>query len=62
MKLTPRENQIVELLSRDVPAKEIAPVLGVSIHTVRNHTRRLFAKLQVHTAAGAVGVVFRKVR
>ena len=45
--LTPRERQIASLVAQGQPYKEIARNLGISDHTVRNHLRNVFDKLQV---------------
>ncbi len=45
--LTPREHEVLQLIVRGLINREIAQVLGVSESTVRNHTIRLFAKLEV---------------
>jgi DNA-binding CsgD family transcriptional regulator len=58
-KLSPREREIARLLARGLANKAIAQELGISAFTVSSHLRRLFAKLDVGTRAGAVGVVVR---
>ena len=45
--LTPRERQIASLVAQGRPYKEIARHLSISDHTVRNHLRNVFDKLQV---------------
>jgi DNA-binding CsgD family transcriptional regulator len=42
--LTPRERQVTRLLLRGAATGEIARALGISRHTVRDHTKAIFAK------------------
>lgn len=53
-KLAPREQQVLELLSRGLAHKEIAMELGISIPTVGTYMRRIYEKLHVYTRAQAV--------
>ena len=46
--LTPRERQIASLVAQGQPYKAIARHLSISDHTVRNHLRNVFDKLQVN--------------
>jgi DNA-binding NarL/FixJ family response regulator len=52
--LTPREQAILELLSRGDYYKEIADSLGISVHTVCTHIRHIYEKLHVRSRAQAV--------
>ena len=52
--LTQRETEVLQLLSRGFSYGAIASQLGVSINTVGTHVKKLYAKLDVHTAAEAV--------
>jgi DNA-binding CsgD family transcriptional regulator len=52
--LTRREHEILELLSKGYPDKEIANALGISSWTVHGHVKNIFAKLDVHTRTEAV--------
>lgn len=52
--LTPREHEILGLLSRGQLAKEIADTLGISVWTVHGHVKSIFEKLNVHTRTEAV--------
>jgi DNA-binding CsgD family transcriptional regulator len=47
--LTPREAQVALRLAHGDSDAELARVLGVSPHTVRHHTERVFDKLQVRS-------------
>jgi DNA-binding NarL/FixJ family response regulator len=53
-RLTPREQDILELLSKGYIDKEIAQRLGISAWTVHGHLRSIFDKFQVHTRTEAV--------
>ncbi len=52
-RLTPREQEILEYLSKGYIDKEIAQRLGISAWTVHGHLRSIFGKLQVHTRTEA---------
>jgi DNA-binding NarL/FixJ family response regulator len=43
--LTPRERDVVRLVGRGLPNKEIADCLGVSVTTVRTHLSSVYGKL-----------------
>ena len=47
-KLTEREAQIIEDMARGYTVGATAEHLGVSENTVRTHTRRIYAKLDIH--------------
>lgn len=53
-RLTPREQDILEYLSKGYIDKEIAQKLGISAWTVHGHLRSIFEKFQVHTRTEAV--------
>lgn len=52
--LTPREEQVLNLLSKGYLYKEIATELSISNDTVHNHIRKIYEKLQVHSRTEAV--------
>ena len=52
--ITTREREVLELLSKGLPYKEIADMLGVSIETVRKHCHNIYEKLQVSSRTEAV--------
>jgi DNA-binding CsgD family transcriptional regulator len=54
VRLTPRERQIVELVTMGCPNKTIAVRLHISHWTVGSHLRRLFTKLRVSSRAELV--------
>ena len=52
--LTDRELAVLRFLPTNLSAPEIAGELILSVHTVKTHMRKLYAKLGVHTRAEAV--------
>jgi DNA-binding CsgD family transcriptional regulator len=55
--LSPREEEIVRMVSQGYPNKVIAAVLNISSWTVSTHLRRIFAKLGVTSRAAMVAQV-----
>jgi len=53
-KLTPRECQVLDCLSRGYVDKEIAIALRISAWTVHGHVKNIFEKLGVHSRTEAV--------
>jgi DNA-binding NarL/FixJ family response regulator len=51
--LTDREREVLDLIARGRKNTAMAHDLGISAHTVDNHIRRIYEKLQVHTRAEA---------
>lgn len=47
--LTPREQEVLDLLIEGKPYKKIGDELGVSIDTVRSHVRKVYGKLHIHS-------------
>ncbi|MNV85820.1 Response regulator protein VraR [compost metagenome] len=54
MMLTPRETEVLELISRGYSYGEIARLQGVTKHTVQGHIKNLYSKLAVHSRGEAV--------
>jgi DNA-binding NarL/FixJ family response regulator len=52
--ISTREREVLELLSKGLPYKEIADMLGVNIETVRKHCHNIYEKLQVSSRTEAV--------
>ncbi len=52
--LSTREREVLELLSKGLPYKEIADMLQVNIETVRKHCHHIYEKLQVSSRTEAV--------
>lgn len=59
--LTPREREIASFFDSDLSYKEIAERLFIAEETVRKHTKRVFAKLGVHSRVQAVYVLHNQV-
>ena len=51
--LSPREQQVLELLARGSAYKDIAQQLSLSIETVRMNVKHIYAKLHVHSRGEA---------
>lgn len=59
-KLSRREQEVLELLSKGLRYKEIADRICVSTETVRTHIRNIYEKLQVNSRTEAINKVFRR--
>jgi PAS domain S-box-containing protein len=55
-KLTPREVEILRLLSHGASTDQIAEKLHIARETVRNHVRSILRKLDVHSRLEAIAV------
>jgi len=62
--LTPREREVVELIGRDgVGYKTVAKTLGISVHTVREHVRRVASRVEsCRSPREAVVVIYHRER
>jgi DNA-binding CsgD family transcriptional regulator len=58
-RLTPRQNQVLQLLAKGLTTAEIAERLGIAEETTRNHIRLLMLELRVRTRLEAVVIAFR---
>lgn len=58
--LSPREAEVLELLSQGLIYKEISDKLGISYETVHTYIRRIYEKLQVRTRTEAVAKFLRR--
>jgi DNA-binding CsgD family transcriptional regulator len=56
--LSPREREVLELVAKGLPGKQVARELGISTKTVEQHKSRIFTKLGVpnQTAAACLAV------
>jgi DNA-binding NarL/FixJ family response regulator len=52
--LTPREIEILILISKELTSSDIATNLSLSIYTVENHRKNIFKKLDVKNLAGLI--------
>lgn len=57
--LTPREKDVLTLVSAGDSDKEIANQLSISLHTVKSHIRNILAKLKVKSRHEAADVAIR---
>ena len=58
--LTPREREVLRLVARGLPGKQIAGALGISERTVKFHTASLIRKLGADNRAQAVAVAAQR--
>jgi DNA-binding CsgD family transcriptional regulator len=58
--LTARETEVLRLLSRGHRIEEVAELLSISAHTVRNHAQRALPKLGASSRAQAVSIAIRR--
>lgn len=58
--LTPREREILALITEGVSTEQIADKLFISPQTVRNHIKNIYEKLQVHSKAQAVAKALKE--
>ncbi len=58
--LSPRELEILELLSKGLTNKEIGQAFGISKHTVRNHINNITQKLEVTDRTEAASVAMKQ--
>jgi len=57
--LTKREHEVLTLLAEGNSTGEIASLLRISIHTVRNHVQNILFKLQVNSRLKAISLGHR---
>jgi two-component system, NarL family, nitrate/nitrite response regulator NarL len=58
--LTPRELEVLRLLSEGLGARAIADRVGLSVHTVRDHIKSVLRKLAAHSQLEAVVTATRR--
>jgi two-component system nitrate/nitrite response regulator NarL len=56
-RLTPRENEVLELVSAGLSNKQIARQLSIELSTVKNHMHNILEKLGVHQRTDAAAVL-----
>ena len=61
-KLAPREQEVLNLLVSGHSYKMIAEKCGITLETVRSHIKRIYEKLQVHSATEAAAKTFHSRR
>lgn len=52
--LSPREQEVLSFITKGFTAEEIAPLMGVTRHTVLTFVRRIYSKLEVNSKAEAI--------
>ena len=58
--LSPREQQVAEWVGEGKSNEEIAVILGISAHTVKNHLDKIFRKLGVENRCAAAVAIQRR--
>ena len=58
--LTKREFELLELLSKGLLYKEISPILGITIGTVKQHIHKIYDKLQVNNKTEAINLYLKR--
>jgi len=56
--LTPKEHEVLQLMSKGYLYKEIAAELNNTVNTIKQHIRHIYEKLHVHSAAEAINKIF----
>jgi PAS domain S-box-containing protein len=54
VRLTPRQNEVLQLLAQGASTEDIASMLHLSKETVRNHVRNILRELRTHSRLEAV--------
>ena len=49
VRMTPREREVIDLISEGLSNKSISARLCISVHTVKSHIRNIMEKLALHT-------------
>lgn len=62
VKVTSREAEIIQLLKEGFKSQEIADRLSISIHTVKNHKKNLFKKVNARNSRELLNLVNSKSR
>jgi DNA-binding CsgD family transcriptional regulator len=60
--LSDREREVARYLSLGLNSATVAKELGISVHTVRSHTRRVYEKLGVHSQGELTARLQRNIR
>ena len=58
--LTPREREVLQLVSEGFVTKQIATRLNLSVKTVESHRQQLMKKLDVRSVAGLTKFALRQ--
>lgn len=57
--LTPRELEVLELMTSGLINKQVARQLGLQLNTVRNHSQNILYKLKAHSRLEAIAIAVR---
>jgi len=58
--LTPKEQQVLELMAKGYLYKEIADELNNTVNTIKQHIRNIYEKLHVQNKAEAINKIYMK--
>ncbi|MEP7169982.1 MAG: helix-turn-helix transcriptional regulator [Bacteroidota bacterium] len=58
--LTTREQEVLELIADGLTDDDIAKKLGISIHTVNTHRKKILSKLDANNVASMIRKAMRK--
>lgn len=58
--LTPREREVLQLISEGASVKKIASILRVSTKTIETHREHIMKKLNIHSVAGLTKYAIRE--
>ncbi|NWF90699.1 MAG: response regulator transcription factor [Ignavibacteriaceae bacterium] len=58
--LTPREKELLQLVTSGLSRQQIADKLFISFHTVTTHLKNIYSKLHVNSKSGAVSKVYKE--
>jgi len=59
VRLSPREQSVLDCIAKGLTYKQIADQLGISIETIRTHLKRIYQKLHVRSRTEAVAKYVR---
>ncbi|WP_275262532.1 response regulator transcription factor [Paenibacillus tepidiphilus] len=59
--ISPREEEVLELIVQGKTNKEIAGALFISEHTVKNHLSRIFTKMNVTDRSQIIALVYKRI-
>lgn len=62
LRLSPREREVLALLSLGLTTKSLAAKLGISLNTAGYHLANIYRKLGVHSRVEAANAYFGRVR
>lgn len=60
--LSPKENEVLALLSQGLSYKMVADKLGVSYTTINTHTKRIYEKLHISSLGEAIAYYYKNLK